>query len=1067
MVANLIASVVFKRSKPASVQKIHRRAAVFFESIVQSSDNYDIYSPSVLQGFSCGAVKTLNYTKFIQLVQAMKGKGAVLDESQLSCMAFRLTSQRTPSAIDTFPVDVLLYLNSTNFRKSRNCKTFFKGVGKSNIDILPKGSVRRQTLLEDAGTCLEITGNLTKESVSVLGGLVCDLAGSVITESDISVLDALKYCISYSEEQKSAIETLLKSGDSSYGAPSSWSSSTIRNLGNLPLTLTDTWNQVNRVVLNEALPRFIKKIKRLKPPSEVLTFINQLNIQKDSDNIANCTAGKIAAENINDLIPAIYDAAQLNLCLSDLVLDNNVLQLGALAFDPAQLEVLKNRLLQIYPNGLPEDQIQLLGNISTMFSAIEMSSWNITQVETLHALMNQQLENTTVKSIIARYLQLDGNLNAVSLKAIGGANLCILNESQLMTISNFTDAGALDLSMCTQSKKNLLYSQALSALESQQSNPIPYFHLIRPYLGGIPLDDLITLANNEVNMDFATFTSLNPQEVKNLSAQNLIDLLGYNLQALQSAVNETVVRVWVNSHFESEVRKLGLTGGIPDPTIERIFCADKNRYEFMGKLILCIASEKQPPLSISAVNNFLTDIRPGQFCSFNITDYACAKTDFLISSNALLDIFDCFLGPNAQNTSAETALIIFLQKFDENKLNKALDMFNSMTLNTSAIPLMTKITFMNALWEIVKTNENLTSPAFLAKWFQERFRPFIAGISQSVLINLARNVTCDGYPAVVKGLLNGLREMPEETRTTVLQVWIHTYLNTTAFALNCYENNNFVHFLKSSLPRFAHFLTLKDVFALVPPDRIAEVLNSVDPSELAKALSRPGFINDNESLIIILIHIQPIQNLAILIDQLVIESQESNHLTVVIEGIQLEFSKSLSGLSHTEVNEWLNVTLIPSLPLITTALFTSNTSLGLPCLLFEKIVSLLSFFKQQQNTSDQEAIYENILTYAKAFPLHCYENSTFVVYLKSYFQGFSNFLTLKDAFSLVPPDRVAEELNRIDPRELADLLSRPGFIDDFEILAVILINIKPIENLGLFVEEFIKTQDVSCKCYYF
>eukprot|EP00061_Rhincodon_typus_P011558 g36663.t1 len=95
---------------------------------------------------------------------------------------------------------------------------------------------------------------------------------------------------------------------------------------------------------------------------------------------------------------------------------------------------------------------------------------------------------------------------------------------------------------------------------------------------------------------------------------------------------------------------------------------------------------------------------------------------------------------------------------------------------------MTKITFVNALWEIVKTNENLTDPDFLRKWFQERFRPFIAGVSQSVLNRLLmRNITCDGYQAVVKGLGYGLREMPPETRMTVLQEWVLNFLNTTVF----------------------------------------------------------------------------------------------------------------------------------------------------------------------------------------------------------------------------------------------------------------------------------------------
>ncbi|XP_078274495.1 mesothelin-like protein [Rhinoraja longicauda] len=125
------------------------------------------------------------------------------------------------------------------------------------------------------------------------------------------------------------------------------------------------------------------------------------------------------------------------------------------------------------------------------------------------------------------------------------------------------DAGALEFSSCPQSVKNLLYDQAVLALSSEQNKPIPYYQLVKAYLGGAATDDLRFLAINEVNMEFAIFKNLNPEEVQNLTAQNIIDLLGFNLQALRDGVNETVVMLWVASNTESEVRKLGLKGGIP------------------------------------------------------------------------------------------------------------------------------------------------------------------------------------------------------------------------------------------------------------------------------------------------------------------------------------------------------------------------------------------------------------------------------------------------------------------------------------------------------------------------
>ncbi|XP_048465576.1 uncharacterized protein LOC109913006 [Rhincodon typus] len=1038
------------------------QAAVFFENVVRSSNNFKEFSPSVLQGFSCGAVKELNFTAFLQLVQAMKGKGAKFDESQLRCMSARLTSNRTTPAIETLPVDVLLFFNSAQFRSSFNCQTFFKLVGKSNIDVLRKGSRRRRNLLYDAMTCLGISGrNLTKESVTILGKLVCDLDGSIIAESDISILDALKICRSYSEDQKRAIEGRLKSGASRYGVPSSWSSSTIQDLGNLPLTLTDTWTLINRVVLLEALPRFIKKAKRSRPPYDILVFINQLNLRR-SNNTANCTEGLIAAEDINDLTPAIYGPSQLDLCLGDRVLKDNVLQLGALAFNPTQLEVLKKRLLKIYPSGLRENQIQLLGNISTVFNVTEVSSWNITRVETLSALMKQQLDNITVKSIVTRYLQLDGVLNTVSLKAIGGPSLCTLDKMQLLTISNLTDAGALDLTACTQLKKDLFYQRAFSELRSQQSDPIPYFQLIKAYIAGAPADDLKSLANNRINMDFETFKGLNPGEVKKLTSQDLINLLGINLQDLQRGVNETVVVIWVASHTESEVRRLGLTGGIPDNSSEPR-PDDRPGNTTVNETTLCTG------VNSSALNNFLIEVNKTQLCNFNIKVYACARTDLLLSglsSDTLTDVFGCLIDLKPLKRSDEVALTVFLQKLDRTTLNDALDKFSSKTLNTSSIPLMTKITFTNALWEIVKTNENLTDPDFLRKWFQERFRPFIAGISQSVLYRLLmRNITCDGYQAVIKGLNNGFSEMPQETRTTVLRVWIFGYLNSTGAA--CIANTNGSRdWLLKNWGRFGQLVQIDDLTRLNPDFNALDAADLLTPSQLGEFAAKNRTLTNVEDVERLFNSITS-ATVTEFIEKFRTAANQNNVVftpsvrLALLRGVLDRAQPILSNASSGEIQIWFGMRLQVLLPGLTANIvplvFATESCNG-----SQIIVSTLSSIKQQLTASVQETIFRNILAYTKEIPLRCYENNSFSLYLNSQFGNFSEFLTLSDVLSLVPSNRTAEVFNTADPSDFADLFSRPGFIDDNDILKMVLMNYQPIQNLATFVDQFnLRTRDMN------
>ncbi|XP_069761835.1 uncharacterized protein [Narcine bancroftii] len=1031
------------------------QSAVFFPNVIRNDTNFETFSPTVLQGFSCGATKTLSFPTFLKLVQELKLKEVSLDESQLDCVAGRLSSNGTEVNLNTLPSGVLLF-NYQYFRTLSTCREFFKSVGKSNRKILSKVLARERDVLKDARTCLGVTNskNLTKETLTVLSGLVCELDGSTIMASDISVLDELKKCVTYRDDQKRAIEYRLQSGSSKYGFPSSWSSSTIRSLGYLPLALTDTWKQINKPTLYEALPRFIKKIKRSRPPGEVLIFISQLQLRGISNNTATCTEGEIAPEDISDLTPAIYRASQLDLCLSDAVLKDGVLQLGSLAFDPAQLKVLKKKLLRIYPKGLPENQIQLLGNISTVFNATEVSSWNITRVETLSALMKQQLDNITVTVIITQFLQSGGKLEAVSLKGIGGANLCTLNQEQLKTISNLTDAGALDLSMCTREKQRLLYALAFTALISQRNSPIAYFHLIKSYVGGAQTEDLKYLANNKVNMDFSTFRRLDPEEVKKLSADNLINLLGFHLHALQSGANETVVRVWVASNSEADVKKLGLTGGIPNNTSEPDI-DNKPINTTVNETMLCRAIDS------SALKTFLLNISVSQLCFFNITDYACAETDLLasrLSSDNLVELFNCFTGPNALNRSDESALTIFVRKLNRTTLTEALDKFNNQFPNRSSVPLMTKVTFMNALWETVKTFENLTSVTFLRKWFQERFRPFIAGISQFVLKPLqTRNITCDGYQAIVKGLSNGFREMQQKTREIVLNVWILNYLDTTGSG--CIRNTNGSRdWLLKNWGMFSALVQIDMLTRRNPDFNPLDAAELLTPSQLADFAGQNGTLRNAEDVRKLFNSITT-DTVVQFIERFNTARRENNVSftpdvrATLLQEILNRTQPILSKANNTELQVWFDRRLQDLLPGLTEStlplIFVTENCEGL-----QIIISALSTVKEQLNRSVQEDAYEAILVNSKAFPLQCYENNSFIEYLKSYFQNYFNFLTLKDAVSLIPPRRETEVLNSIDLNELANLLSTPGFIDDQDILTKVVLRIQPLQNLTRFLDAF-------------
>ncbi|XP_043567185.1 mesothelin-like protein [Chiloscyllium plagiosum] len=281
----------------------------------------------------------------------------------------------------------------------------------------------------------------------------------------------------------------------------------------------------------------------------------------------DCTNGFIAKDmTSNTLLPALYPTEQLDACLNNSVLLANLTELGHIAFSRNQLLVLKRKLGEIFTSGLPEERIRQLGFIITVYGPEEISMWNITSADTLALVLNNSPNLNTSKVIIGNYLQRSGQLNAVALDAIGGPLLCTLSEENLRTIlpSELKKARPMNIFTCTQAKKDILFGIAKVAFQDLAGDPKAYFNQLKPYIGGARASDLQRLAPGNISMDFQTFSSLNPVEVEKLTAQNVRDLLGINLNSLKENENHEIVRRWVNTHSVAEVMSLGigLTGGI-------------------------------------------------------------------------------------------------------------------------------------------------------------------------------------------------------------------------------------------------------------------------------------------------------------------------------------------------------------------------------------------------------------------------------------------------------------------------------------------------------------------------
>lgn len=231
-----------------------------------------------------------------------------------------------------------------------------------------------------------------------------------------------------------------------------------------------------------------------------------------------------------------------------------------------------DRLKQIYPNGLSDDQVQVLKSVSRNASLDEVSKWNITKVDTLAALMNTNdgdWSSEQSKQIISQYLSAGNNLTATELNLIKGPNLCSMDTSTISTIlpESIRGSDALNVSKCSSANKQALFTIASKAFPMTKAidtrAALSSFQLIEPFLGGADLNYVRTLSSYNISMSLSTFTNLDPNVINSLTVSDVVGLLGSNLQDLKTYENQTAVRNWISLQLQSELNNLNisLTGG--------------------------------------------------------------------------------------------------------------------------------------------------------------------------------------------------------------------------------------------------------------------------------------------------------------------------------------------------------------------------------------------------------------------------------------------------------------------------------------------------------------------------
>ncbi|NXE71144.1 MSLNL protein, partial [Calcarius ornatus] len=486
-----------------------------------------------------------------------------------------------------------------------------------------------------------------------LGALVCDLEPGTIPASHPDILEKLKLCPALTGAQQDALNALLLSGDTAYGDPSSWDLQTLQDLGPLVLALNQTTLSLVAEAAREDFRRSIaaayisqgrsqrEKSLTLLRALAAASGASQPRLQRSADR---CPWGPITASNIEDV--ALLSPEELDLCLSNAVLVDNLEAVLDLPITSQANLVLKKKVDEFFQeSGIPEEKLRHLGMLSRLYTEEEISHWQVTSSDTLSALLSDsggEWSDSQVQQLLSRYLALGGSLTGPLLQEIGGKHLCNLQEEQIQQIpaAAIGTAGKLDISSCSQTKKDQLYRKAQEAFSSLASSPGSYYCQIHPYLGGAPAEDLKDLANADVaiNMDLGTFLALNPEELQKLSVTDVKHLLGKNLPELKEHEHEPLVVSWVQQQSQKEldcVLGIGLQGGRPEPTGTASPAATSTATVTTPAGVTSMATVTTPaPTTPAGVTSSATVITPVPTTPASVTSTATVTTPASVTSTA-------------------------------------------------------------------------------------------------------------------------------------------------------------------------------------------------------------------------------------------------------------------------------------------------------------------------------------------------------------------------------------------------------------------------------------------------
>lgn len=267
-----------------------------------------------------------------------------------------------------------------------------------------------------------------------------------------------------------------------------------------------------------------------------------------------------------------YSEWELEACVHGALLAEHMDQVNAVPFTYQQLNILKRKLDQFYPQGYPESLIQHLSYFFLEVTPEDIHKWNVTSLETVKSLLQISKGgkmDAQVAALIARYLVGGGQLDKVTLDMLASFHptyICSLSPEQLSLVQQDVvwAVRPQDLDGCGPLQMDVLYHKAHIAFRNMSGSA--YFARIKPFLGGASTEDLRVLIQQNISMDMATFKKLRKEALLPLTIAEVQKLLGPNLEGLKAEEGNSPVRDWIFRQRQDDLDRLGLGlhGGIPN-----------------------------------------------------------------------------------------------------------------------------------------------------------------------------------------------------------------------------------------------------------------------------------------------------------------------------------------------------------------------------------------------------------------------------------------------------------------------------------------------------------------------